>query len=108
MDEIFLEFAVYPSNIFKGTMPLLELIMTAPLNALSRKAFEFRSQRGLKGGVVLIYEGQAYGWKDGLRDAEHEKPGAIAVDENGVVFIAEGGSEYSGAKAWALHPQHMA
>ncbi|TLX55628.1 antirestriction protein ArdR, partial [Stutzerimonas nosocomialis] len=38
--------------------------------------------------------------KNCLRDAGHEQPGAYAVDEDGHVFIAEGGNEYDGAKCW--------
>lgn len=53
-----------------------------------------------KGGVVLIWQGAAYGWKDKLRDPAHEKSGAFAVDSDGHVFIAEGGNEYDGAKCW--------
>lgn len=53
-----------------------------------------------KGGVVLVWQGNAYGWKDKLRDPAHEKPGAFAVDSEGHVFIAEGGNEYDGAKCW--------
>lgn len=52
------------------------------------------------GGVVLIWQGTAYGWKDCLRDPAHEQPGAYAVDDEGHIFIAEGGNEYDGAKAW--------
>lgn len=51
-------------------------------------------------GVVLIWQGSVYGWKNCLRDAAHEQPGAYAVDEAGHVFIAEGGNEYDGAKCW--------
>lgn len=53
------------------------------------------------GGVVLLWQGQVYGWKSCLRDACHERPGAFAVDEAGHIFIAEGGDEYNGAKCWA-------
>lgn len=53
------------------------------------------------GGVVLIWKGQVYGWKDSLRDASQERPGAYAVDEAGHVFIAEGGDDDIGAKCWA-------
>jgi len=42
-----------------------------------------------------------YGWKDSLRDPNHERPNAIAVDENGRVFRAEGGNDYDGAERWA-------
>ncbi|SEJ61369.1 hypothetical protein SAMN04244572_04919 [Azotobacter beijerinckii] len=52
------------------------------------------------GGVVLIWQGAVYGWKNCLRDAAHEQPGAYAVDEAGHIFIAEGGNEYDGAKCW--------
>lgn len=53
-----------------------------------------------KGGVVLVWQGAAYGWKDKLRDPAHEKPGAFAVDSDGHVFIAQGGNGYDGAKSW--------
>lgn len=53
-----------------------------------------------KGGVVLVWQDSAYGWKNKLRDPAHEKPGAFAVDSDGHVFIAEGGNEYDGAKCW--------
>lgn len=42
------------------------------------------------GGVVLLWQGAAYGWKNELRDPQHEQPGAVAVDETGCVFVAEG------------------
>lgn len=51
-------------------------------------------------GVVLIYAGKVYGWKDRLRDAGHERPGAVAVDTDGHEFTAEGGDDYNGAKCW--------
>lgn len=51
-------------------------------------------------GVVLIWQGEAYGWKDKLRNPEHEMPGAIAINADGNLFIAEGGDDYSGAKCW--------
>lgn len=53
-------------------------------------------------GVVLIWEGDVYGWKNMLRDALHERPGAIAVDKSGHVFRAEGGDDYAGARAWVV------
>jgi hypothetical protein len=55
---------------------------------------------GNEEGVVLIWDGQVYGWKNVLRNAEHAQPGAIAVDPEGHVFIVEGGNNYDGAKAW--------
>ncbi|EAB3413510.1 antirestriction protein ArdR [Salmonella enterica] len=54
-------------------------------------------------GVVLIWEGRVYGWKDKLRDARHERPGAVAVDCHGNVFRAEGGNDYDGAAVWVVY-----
>ncbi len=56
------------------------------------------------GGVVLVWQGAVYGWKDELRNPEHEQPGAFAVDACGNVFIAEGGDDYNGAKCWTAVP----
>lgn len=53
-----------------------------------------------RGGVVLIWQGAVYGWKDSLRDASDESPGVYAVNETDHIFIAEGGDEYNGAKCW--------
>ncbi|WP_413703358.1 hypothetical protein, partial [Raoultella ornithinolytica] len=50
----------------------------------------------------LIWDGEAYGWKNVLRDPQHERPGAIAVDAEGNMFIAEGGNDYDGAKCWVV------
>ena len=55
-------------------------------------------------GVVLIWEGEVYGWKNCLRNAQDERPGAIAIDIAGNVYIAEGGNDYDGAKCWVVHP----
>lgn len=54
------------------------------------------------GGVVLLWGGTAYGWKNALRDPGHERPGALAVDVDGHVFQAQGGDDYHGAKVWAV------
>nr|AGH89375.1 hypothetical protein [uncultured bacterium] len=56
------------------------------------------------GGVVLVWQGAVYGWKDELRDAKDEQPGAFAVDASGKVFIAEGGDDYNGAERWVAAP----
>ncbi|EGB4506690.1 antirestriction protein ArdR [Salmonella enterica] len=53
-------------------------------------------------GVVLLWNGSVYGWKNCLRDPQHEKPGAMAVDCNEHIFIAEGGNDYDGAKCWVV------
>lgn len=54
----------------------------------------------MTGGVVLVFDGLAYGWKDRLRDPQHERPGALAIDARGVIFEAVGGNDQDGAKAW--------
>lgn len=55
-----------------------------------------------KDGVVLIWDGVVYGWKNCLRDAKHERPGAIAVDQFDNIFIAQGGNDHDGAKCWVV------
>lgn len=52
------------------------------------------------GGIVLIWRGQAYGWKDALRDPQSERPGVYAVDDDQQVYIAKGGNDYDGAQRW--------
>ena len=48
-------------------------------------------------GIVFIWEGEAYAWRDKIRDASTEKPGVIAVDTQGRVYEAQGGNDYDGA-----------
>lgn len=47
-----------------------------------------------------MLEGDVYGWKNELRDPASERPGVYAVDKARLVFKAEGGDDYNGAKAW--------
>lgn len=49
-------------------------------------------------GVVLVWNGEVYGWKNELRDPASERPGAYAVDKSGLISKAEGGDDYNGAK----------
>jgi hypothetical protein len=51
-------------------------------------------------GVVLIWDSSVYGWKNELRDAGDERPGAIAVDCDGHQFRAEAGNDQGGALGW--------
>lgn len=57
---------------------------------------------GHDAGVVLVWDGEGYGWKNCLRDASHERPGALAVDADGNVYRAEGGDDQDGARAWVV------
>jgi hypothetical protein len=71
------------------------------VEALRTTATQWRAtNQDHRGGVVLVWQGKVYGWKDRLRDARHERPGAYAIDETGHVFIAEGGDDQDGAKGW--------
>lgn len=67
---------------------------------LARKWRENQSDSRAYSGVVLVWSGAVYGWKDCLRDAAHERPDAMAVDCDGNVFRAAGGDDYNGSKCW--------
>ncbi|PIO91636.1 antirestriction protein ArdR [Pseudomonas syringae] len=63
--------------------------MTQLIEALRATATKWRAgNQEHPGGVVLVWEGVVYGWKNELRDPESERPGAYAVDKAGVVFKA--------------------
>ncbi len=51
-------------------------------------------------GIALVYQGAVYGWKDTLRDPQHEKPGVIAVAVDGQAWFGSGGDDYNGAAEW--------
>lgn len=54
-------------------------------------------------GVVMVFEGEVYGWKNGLRDPACERPDAVG--KTGLAFNAEVGDDYNCAKAWiAINP----
>lgn len=75
--------------------------MAQMIESLRAAAAKWRaSNKEHRGGVVLVWGGVPYGWKNELRDPDHERPGAYAVDMAGLVFRAEGGDDYSGAKSW--------
>jgi hypothetical protein len=77
--------------------------MSQPIESLTAAVEQWRSRNPDRpGGVVLVWQGEVYGWKNRLRDAAHERPGAYAVDEEGHVFIAEGGDDRNGAKCWVV------
>lgn len=67
-------------------------------------AAAWREREGLgeinQDGVVLVFQGVAYGWKSTLRDPQHERPGVVAVDGAGNAWIACGGDDYNGATGW--------
>ena len=63
-------------------------------------AESYRRKEGIDDGIVLVYAGQVYGWKNELRDPHHERPGALAVSAYGSVWLAVGGNDHDGAKSW--------
>lgn len=70
---------------------------------LAKTAFKWREMNPeYQDGVVLIWKGSAYGWKNTLRNPESEYPGSIAVDIYGHVYIAEGISKHDSADRWEL------
>lgn len=75
-------------------------MLAKQLRAIAQK---WRAESHSPSGVVLIFEGAVYGWKNSLRDAGHEQPNAFAVDADGHVFVAEGGNSYDGAKCWSVY-----
>lgn len=57
-----------------------------------------------EGGIVLIWDGEVYGWKNILRDASSERPGVFAVDAFGLVYVSAGGDYQNGARCWVALP----
>jgi hypothetical protein len=43
-----------------------------------------------RGGVVIVFDGEAGGWVDRLRNPEHWRIGTLAVDEDGRIWVASG------------------
>jgi hypothetical protein len=75
--------------------------MPNPNKALCAAAAKWRTaNQDHRGGVVLIWQGEACGWMNSLRDPHKERPGTYAVDEADHIFLAEGGDDYNGAKCW--------
>jgi hypothetical protein len=75
--------------------------MSINLPQLRTRARQYRITKNLPtGGVVLFWRGQAYGWKNCLRDPQHECPGALAVDADGRAYQAIDGNERDGAQRW--------
>jgi hypothetical protein len=52
------------------------------------------------GGVIVVCDDEIQGWVNELRDPEHWRPGCIAINENGELYLATGGDDQNGAKSW--------
>lgn len=71
------------------------------MKKINQVARQWRSRNPERtSGVVLIWRGHVYGWKNCLRDPQHEQPGSFAVDDDGCVYVATGGDPYNGAHRW--------
>ncbi|CZT30777.1 hypothetical protein PCPL58_4321 [Pseudomonas cerasi] len=56
--------------------------MAQLIEALRSTAAKWRAgNQEHREGVVLVWDGEVYGWKDELRDPASERPGAYAVDK---------------------------
>lgn len=65
-------------------------------------AAAYRRDEQQPDGIVLVWAGQVYGWKNELRDPHQERPGALAVSARNCVWLADGGNDQDGAKSWEL------
>ncbi|WP_409286863.1 antirestriction protein ArdR [Pseudomonas guariconensis] len=75
--------------------------MGLSLESMRLMATQWRTRnQEYSGGVVLVWENAVYGWKNELRDAHQERPGAYAIDTDGAIFIAAGGNKNAGAERW--------
>jgi len=74
------------------------------LKSLRATAKRYRREepRTPAGGVVLIYRGQAFGWKNCLGSASCVVPDSFAVNESGQIWQGTGGNDYDGARGWVL------
>lgn len=62
--------------------------MTQLIDAIRVTAARWRaSNQEHRGGVVLVWDGVVYGWKNELRDAESERLGVYAVDNAGAHYL---------------------
>lgn len=62
-----------------------------------------QSRPHMNGGLVLVVNGKACGWKDCLRDPQSEIPGTYAVDpDTGDTWQAVEGDNYNGALRWVV------
>lgn len=64
---------------------------------------KYRKKTGRHDGIVIIFEGEAIGWMDELRDPHGCSPGCIAVDTQGHIWTATGWNPgWNGASRWGI------
>lgn len=76
--------------------------MLQKLEQAIKLAEAYRREEVQDDGIVLVYAGQVYGWKNELREPHQERPGALAVSARNCVWLAYGGNDQDGAKSWEL------
>lgn len=72
------------------------------INACVAAAESFRVEREYRDGLVIVFDFEAVGWINELRDPGGWEPGVIAVTADGEVHEAMGGNTEQGAKRWEL------
>ncbi len=70
------------------------------IEKLIEEAKAYREKSASDQGVVVLFNGDVAGWMNELRNPELWAPGAIAIDAESRVFIAEGGNNYDGSYRW--------
>lgn len=73
----------------QGKVTMGKVTMAQLIEALRSTVAKWRAgKQEHREGVVLVWEGEVYGWKNELRDPASERPGAYAMDKTGLVFKA--------------------
>lgn len=58
-----------------------------------------------RGGVVVVLDGIAAGWRDQLSNSNHWRSGCVAVDEQGKTWTGIGGTDQEGALMWLANEE---
>lgn len=70
------------------------------MKSLKVQISEYRAERSLTGGYVVISGDEIAGWAAALFNPSGWMPGCIAIDKDGKKWIAKGGNDYDGAERW--------
>lgn len=75
----------------------------ASRDSLARIAADYREEWGRVCGFVILFNGEAVGWKRELDNPESFEPGCIAIDLQGRKWVTQGGTAYHGAERWEFY-----
>lgn len=70
------------------------------INACVAAAQSFRVERDYPDGLVIVFDFEAVGWINELRDPSGWEPGVLAVATDGEIHEARGGNVQEGAQRW--------